>query len=126
MNILEKLLTLNAEIINTPMEDLTPQALNHRASYDDLLRKRLQPTIEAYNEGLLSAMELACMVVHEAHQEAPRSMLYDPPAGWMYGFPMAWPLGMEISEENLRKQLLKDGYPARNLDSALRHTRFIG
>lgn len=51
---------------------------------------------------------------------------YDPPSGWQYGFPKAWPDGLEINDENIRKQLLADGYPAKDIDMAVRHCRFGG
>lgn len=51
---------------------------------------------------------------------------YDPPSGWMYGFPKHWPADMEPSTENLEIQLMLDGYPAKDIPLALKHTRFGG
>jgi hypothetical protein len=51
---------------------------------------------------------------------------YDPPSGWAYGFPKAWPVGLETTQANIRAQLKADGYPARDLDFAVKHTRFLG
>lgn len=51
---------------------------------------------------------------------------YDPPSGWAYGFPKAWPTSLERSDENLKKQLILDGYPAKDVPLALNHTRFGG
>lgn len=52
--------------------------------------------------------------------------IYDPPNGWRFGFPKAWPEGLERSDENLEIQLMLDGYPAKDIPLALLHTRFIG
>jgi len=51
---------------------------------------------------------------------------YDPPSGWQFGFPKAWPKGVEPSAENLEIQLTLDGYPAKDIPLALKHTRFGG
>lgn len=51
---------------------------------------------------------------------------YDPPSGWAYGFPKAWPAGLERSDKNLEIQLILDGYPVKDIPLALLHTRFIG
>ena len=48
--------------------------------------------------------------------------LYDPPQGWMYGFPKPYTPG-----KDLRLQLIEDGYPPELIDDVvLRHCRFIG
>lgn len=47
------------------------------------------------------------------------TILVDPPSGWMYGFPA--PL-----EEDYVNQLRKAGYPEKDIDFALRHSRYIG
>lgn len=52
--------------------------------------------------------------------------VYDPPSGWRFGFPKAWPEGLEHTQENLKAQLAKDGYPKQLIADALLHTRFIG
>ncbi len=51
---------------------------------------------------------------------------YDPPSGWMYGFPKPWPEGLEATQENLEIQLTLDGYPVKDIPLALKHTRFGG
>ena len=50
---------------------------------------------------------------------------YDPPSGWMYGFPKPWPRNLVRTQENIRAQLVKDEYRG-DLDLAVRHCRFIG
>lgn len=51
---------------------------------------------------------------------------YDPPFGWMHGFPKLWPKGLEKTPENIAIQLIKDGYPIKDVPSACRRIRFIG
>lgn len=51
---------------------------------------------------------------------------YDPPSGWQYGFPKAWPEGLETTQENIESQLTLDGYPAKDAAWAARHCRFGG
>jgi hypothetical protein len=51
---------------------------------------------------------------------------YDPPSGWAYGFPKAWPSGLERTTENIKNRLILDGYPITRLDEAVRHCRFGG
>lgn len=51
---------------------------------------------------------------------------YDPPEGWRFGFPKAWPEGLERSTETLAAQLKADGYPEHAIPVALNHTRFGG
>lgn len=51
---------------------------------------------------------------------------YDPPRGWMYGFPKPWPKGLDHTQENLEIQLTLDGYPDKDIPLALKHTRFGG
>ena len=48
--------------------------------------------------------------------------LYDPPSGWLYGFPKYY----EPREgENLEETLLRDGYPQREIDQGMaEHCRF--
>lgn len=51
-------------------------------------------------------------------------MIYDPPSGWMYGFPKEYaPLPGETTEETL----LRDGYPKILIERGMaKHCRFIG
>jgi hypothetical protein len=51
---------------------------------------------------------------------------YDPPSGWKYGFPKAWPKDLERTRENIAAQLIEDGYPKSEIPLALDHTRFGG
>ena len=51
---------------------------------------------------------------------------YDPPSGWAYGFPKAWPQGVQPTQENIEIQLTLDGYPVKDVSFAARHCRFGG
>jgi hypothetical protein len=52
------------------------------------------------------------------------SLMYDPPSGWMYGFPRPY---QPLEGETLEQTLLRDGYPQRMLDQGCgRHVRFFG
>ena len=44
--------------------------------------------------------------------------LVDPPSGWLYGFPA-------VLQEDYVQQLKDAGYPERDIDLALRHSRYI-
>jgi hypothetical protein len=50
-------------------------------------------------------------------------LIYDPPSGWMYGFPKPY---QPLPGESLRDTLKRDGYPEKDLDMACRHCRFLG
>lgn len=56
-------------------------------------------------------------------------MLYDPPSGWMYGFPKPY---RPVQGEELKDTLLRDGYPMKEIESIVRPNgslygvRFIG
>lgn len=52
-----------------------------------------------------------------------KAVYYDPPSGWMYGFPRAY---KPLPGESLRDTLKRDGYPEKLLDMGCRHCRFIG
>lgn len=47
--------------------------------------------------------------------------LYDPPSGWMYGFPKQY---LPLEGEELKDTLIRDGYPAKDAEWAANHTRF--
>lgn len=47
------------------------------------------------------------------------TLLVDPPQGWAYGFPA--PL-----QDDYKQQLLDAGYPEKDVELALRHSRYIG
>jgi hypothetical protein len=47
--------------------------------------------------------------------------MYDPPSGWLYGFPKPYkPLGNETVEQTL----IRDGYPIKEAAWASRYCRF--
>lgn len=50
-------------------------------------------------------------------------LLYDPPSGWLYGFPKPY---KPLPGESLRETLKRDGYPETDLDLAVNHTFFTG
>lgn len=51
-------------------------------------------------------------------------LIYDPPSGWMYGFPKSY---NPLPGETLEQTLLRDGYPQKELDwGAAKHCRFMG
>lgn len=51
-------------------------------------------------------------------------VLYDPPSGWMYGFPKVY---RPQPGETLAQTLLRDGYPQEEIDNGgSEHCRFIG
>ncbi len=51
-------------------------------------------------------------------------MMYDPPAGWLYGFPKPF---NPLPGESLRETLIRDGYPPKMAGSQInRQCRFIG
>lgn len=51
------------------------------------------------------------------------AILYDPPSGWMYGFPREY---QPLPKEPLRETLIRDGYPREMADMGARHCRFLG
>lgn len=51
-------------------------------------------------------------------------LIYDPPSGWMYGFPKPY---KPLDGETLEQTLLRDGYPQYEIDrGGAKHCRFIG
>lgn len=62
------------------------------------------------------------------------TLMYDPPLGWMYGFPKPYEpqLVLETRKETLRETLIRDGYPEFELaritreDGSLIGVRFFG
>lgn len=51
-------------------------------------------------------------------------LIYDPPSGWMYGFPRPY---LPKEGETLEDTLLRDGYPQHEIDNGgAKHVRFIG
>lgn len=52
------------------------------------------------------------------------AMTYDPPSGWMYGFPKPY---TPLPGETLEQTLLRDGYPQREIDmGGAKYCRFMG
>jgi len=48
--------------------------------------------------------------------------IYDPPAGWRYGFPREY---KPLPNETLAQTLLRDGYPQKEIDwGGAEHVRF--
>jgi len=47
--------------------------------------------------------------------------IYDPPAGWKYGFPKQY---LPKEGETFRETLLRDGYPEKDLGLAEKYSRF--
>lgn len=65
--------------------------------------------------GLEEALEIA---------RGNRPLLYDPPSGWMYGFPKPY---KPLPGETLEQTLLRDGYPQSEIDDGgSKHVRFFG
>jgi len=50
-----------------------------------------------------------------------RATIYDPPSGWMHGFPRQF---LPESGESLEDTLIRDGYPRKDAGWASEHTRF--
>jgi hypothetical protein len=49
--------------------------------------------------------------------------LYDPPSGWLHGFPKPY---KPRPGESLQDTLLRDGYPKEDAEWASKHCRFFG
>lgn len=50
-------------------------------------------------------------------------LMYDPPTGWMYGFPRPY---KPLPGESLAETLVRDGYPVKDAALGAKHCRFIG
>lgn len=48
--------------------------------------------------------------------------LYDPPSGWRYGFPKPY---RPLKDETLEQTLIRDGYPAKELDAFGGKAKFV-
>lgn len=57
------------------------------------------------------------------YTEEEPTLLYDPPSGWMYGFPRFY---KPLPGETLEQTLIRDGYPKSQAEFASKHCRFIG
>lgn len=51
-------------------------------------------------------------------------LIIDPPSGWQYGFPKAVPEDVLKSKRLLRLWLIEQGYPAEDLEMAMKHSRY--
>ena len=51
-------------------------------------------------------------------------LMIDPPSGWKYGFPMPVPSGYIKNESLMRIWLQGLGYPEKDVDLALKHSRY--
>ena len=52
---------------------------------------------------------------------ATRDLIYDPPSGWMYGFPRFY---RPLEDETLEDTLIRDGYPKEYADTGAKYCRF--
>lgn len=50
------------------------------------------------------------------------TLLVDPPSGWLYGFPKSF----DPEKDDYRQMLLSSGYPEKDIEFALNHSRYIG
>lgn len=48
-------------------------------------------------------------------------LVYDPPSGWMHGFPKEY---RPLKGETLKETLIRDGYPPEEAGVGSRHYRF--
>lgn len=51
-----------------------------------------------------------------------KDLIYDPPSGWMYGFPRPY---RPLEDETLEDTLIRDGYPKEYADTGAKYCRFI-
>lgn len=49
--------------------------------------------------------------------------MYDPPSGWMYGFPKPLP-DNRPADWNFERWLIESGYPEKDLELALKYGRY--
>lgn len=52
------------------------------------------------------------------------TLIIDPPSGWMYGFPKPVPREALKSIEALKAWLLEQGYPKKDVEFAVKHSRY--
>lgn len=50
-----------------------------------------------------------------------QDLIYDPPSGWMYGFPRFY---RPLEDETLEDTLIRDGYPKEYADTGAKYCRF--
>ena len=53
-----------------------------------------------------------------------KKLIIDPPSGWKYGFPKPIPQHIIGNDAKLWNWLLKQGYPAKDLQLAIKHSRY--
>lgn len=52
-----------------------------------------------------------------------KAKMYDPPSGWLYGFPRRAPADVYLGVKSVKEWLRECGYPEDSLDLAVRHMR---
>lgn len=53
-----------------------------------------------------------------------KQLIIDPPSGWRYGFPKPVPQDILGNDELLSKWFIEQGYPAKDLQLALKYSRY--
>lgn len=56
--------------------------------------------------------------------EMRKVMMIDPPSGWQYGWPKPLPAAWKEPRFDLRKWFLDEGYPEKDIDFALKYSRY--
>lgn len=51
-------------------------------------------------------------------------IVVDPPEGWKYGFPKQLPEGYVLGKFNLKQWFLDNGYPVKDIDFAMKYSRY--
>jgi hypothetical protein len=51
-------------------------------------------------------------------------LIIDPPSGWMYGFPKPVPDDILCDNALFRAWLVQQGYPAQDVELAVKHSRY--
>lgn len=57
-------------------------------------------------------------------QQTRKILIIDPPEGWRYGFPKTVPLEVMKSETLLRIWLADQSYPEKDIELALKYSRY--
>lgn len=52
-------------------------------------------------------------------------VLIDPPSGWRFGFPKRLPDDWRTEDFNLRRWLVVNGYPEKEVDFGIKYCRYI-
>ena len=53
-----------------------------------------------------------------------KQLVIDPPEGWRYGFPRIVPSYILGDEKMLGRWLIKQGYPKKHIDLAIKYSRY--